>query len=91
MRRLTRDGTAEFVSRNQFVRRERGQGNQLTTSREVLTVEYTSTEIKRDELQSFVCLLQKGLMYDEASFGKSIESKDNCQCSHLNLLTNQKV
>ena len=27
MSRLTRDGTAEPVSRNQFLRRERGQGN----------------------------------------------------------------
>ena len=27
MRRLTRDGTAEFVSRDQLLRRERGQGN----------------------------------------------------------------
>ena len=27
MSRLTRDGTAELVSRNQILRRERGQGN----------------------------------------------------------------
>ena len=38
MNRLTRDGTAEPVSRDQFLTRERGQGNthfsvQLTTSR----------------------------------------------------------
>ena len=39
MSRLTRDGTAEPVSRDQILRRERGQGNinfpchQLTTSR----------------------------------------------------------
>ena len=38
MRRLTQDGTAEPVSRDQFLRREWGQGNihfpaQLTTSR----------------------------------------------------------
>ena len=38
MSRLTRDGTAETVSRDQILRHERGQGNiifpvQLTTSR----------------------------------------------------------
>ena len=39
MSRLTRDGTAEPVSRDQIIRRERGQGNihfptvQLTTCR----------------------------------------------------------
>ena len=36
MKRLTQDGTAETVSRDQILRRERGQGNfmvQLTTSR----------------------------------------------------------
>ena len=34
MSRLTRDGTAEPVSRDQFLRREQGQGKiQLTTSR----------------------------------------------------------
>ena len=38
MSRLTRDGTAEPVSRDQIIRRERGQGNikipvQVTTSR----------------------------------------------------------
>ena len=43
MSRLTRDGTAEPVSRDQILRRERGQGNvhfpvQLTTSRILATL-----------------------------------------------------
>ena len=46
MSKLTRDGTAETVSRDQILRRERGQGNislpvQLTTSRNLTLLIHT--------------------------------------------------
>ena len=63
MSRLTRDGTAEPVSRDQILRRERGQGKlnfspvQLTTSRiEDQSAECDDQQKQQQQQQNTLCL-----------------------------------